>query len=321
MVLSLFSAGGKEMSIEGLIARRKYAQAIELLKGQLKQGRPGPRLRLQLADVLVLAGQGKEAVPILIGLADGYAQEGFAAKAIALLKKIERIEPGRADVEVKLASLIRQEKRRPSPTTGPTLPGRPFAAPTSPMPEIGMEEIGSGAAEPHPMSVEDFELELVEVAHEALEQTVATATPASAPAAPSMASPLFSDFSEAELLAVMRGLRLNSYEPGDIIITEGEPGNSLFVLTTGTVKAFVRNAAGHHERVRELAEGAFFGEISILSGLPRSATVTAASHCELLELDRPTLDGITKTHPGVLVTLQKFYSERAGSEDERRLRG
>ncbi len=126
-------------------------------------------------------------------------------------------------------------------------------------------------------------------------------------------SPLFNVFSHEELLAVMRGLRLLSFDPGDVIVLEGDPGNSLFVLTTGRVKAFLRNPDGAPRKVRELKEGEFFGEISILSGKPRTATVTCATRCELLELDRPTLDDICRTHPKVLDILQDFYIERASS--------
>lgn len=134
-------------------------------------------------------------------------------------------------------------------------------------------------------------------------------------------SPLFSDFSASELIAVMGGLQLLTFDAGDIIITEGEPGSSLFVVSSGRVKAFVRNPAGRHAQVREMDEGSFFGEISILRGSPRTATVTAASRLDLLELDRATLDGITANHPRVREVLEAFCRERAGSADEALVRG
>jgi CRP-like cAMP-binding protein len=123
-------------------------------------------------------------------------------------------------------------------------------------------------------------------------------------------SPLFSDFSAEELAAVIGGLELIAYDPGDIIISQGEPGSSLFVLTSGVAKAFVRDERGRNTLARQMEEGSFFGEISILSGKPRTATVTAATRCELLELDRPRLDGITARHPRVLGVLRQFYEER-----------
>src|SRR6266540_499645 len=107
MVLSFFS-GGAGGSVSELIARKKYDKAIELLRAEFKQGSRDARVRLQLADVLIMAGKGKEAVPILLGLADEFALEGYAAKAISVLKKVQKIDPTRRDVEGKLAKLIKE---------------------------------------------------------------------------------------------------------------------------------------------------------------------------------------------------------------------
>lgn len=328
---------GRDASINDLIARRKYAKAIQLLTTEFRQGRRDPRLRLQLADVLVMAGREKEAVPVLRGLADQFALEGFAAKAISVLKKVQRIDP-RPDVERKLAALIK-EKRETAGT------GSMITAASS-LPSFDIEEIGieppaesppAAAAAPSPppapertppVSVpftpppsESAELEprtagsdvdwsalgdeLLNVIHDVLSEPPAAEAPREV-----ADSPLFSAFSREELAAVIGGLELKTYEAGDIIITEGEPGSSLFVLTAGIAKAFVRDGSGRSRFVREMEEGSFFGEISILSGQPRTATVTAKTPCELLELDRGRLDGITASQPRVLDVLKKFYAER-----------
>jgi CRP-like cAMP-binding protein len=65
--------------------------------------------------------------------------------------------------------------------------------------------------------------------------------------------------------------------------------------------------------IAELEEGAFFGEGSILTGKPRAASIVATTPCELLELDRPTLDSICQTHPHVMDVLREFAAQRAGS--------
>ena len=132
VVLSFGSA--KEEDVITLISKKNYAKAIEVLK----KGKADPRAKMQLADVLVLAGKSNEAVVILAPLADEYAREGFAAKAIAVLKKIQKIDPRRRDVEQKLASLI-QEKQRVATVSMPTVSSR------GGMPEIGIEEIGMEA--------------------------------------------------------------------------------------------------------------------------------------------------------------------------------
>jgi len=341
MVLSWFG-GSKDESLADLIGKKKYRKAIELLRTQFSQGSRDPRMRIQLADVLVMAGRGQEAVPILIGLADEYAFEGFAAKAIAVLKKIDRIQPGRTDVERKLASLIEQQRR-----AAPAGPSPPASASRG-APEFGMEEIpdeppaapaagpGLEPEKPERAAARQGTAELLasvlvpdeEPSEEAfgaavlgLAQGVAHVPHQEAATGGGlMATPLFKDLGSDELVALIHGLQLITFDPGDIMITEGEPGDSLFILSTGRAKAFVRNPAGRHVQVREMDEGSFFGEISVLNGVPRSATVTASTPCELLELDQDTLQAICRTYPRVRTVLEEFAARRAGSAEENVIR-
>jgi CRP-like cAMP-binding protein len=404
----------KDDDVAGLIARKQYARAIEVIRAQLQAGRPDPRLRMQLADVLVLAGREREGVMILVALADEFAKEGFAAKAIAVLKKIQKLDPGRRDIEAKLATLI-ETKQKEAATLIPIVP-------PPGMPEIGMEEIGfepppggpvavpaerspsppvtfaieeaepapemgfslgpadapalapASAARPSPAPVEDRDLLLgndgggdaflegLEPLAEAepgldLELETLDGAPAAegapAPAKPVVdgtfanelllvidelfpsgmiadvatgearpgevppggtqivVSPLFKDFSVDEMVAVIQGLRLLTCAPRKIILRQGDPGDSLYMLTSGRVRAFVKNAQGKQAPLADLAEGAFFGEMSILTGKPRSASIVAVTDCELLELDRATLDRIVASHPHVMDVLKEFARARS----------
>ena len=373
MVLSFFS-GGKPGTggVSELIARKKYDKAIELLRAEFKGGSRDPRLRLQLADVMVMAGKGRDAVPILLGLADEFALDGFAAKAISVLKKVQKIDPKRSEVEVKLAKLIKQKvgesatASRPAASFGmeeeeigmdmPSISSAGGSAPVSADPGPAVEPAAPSGDDLKPAGLAEFQQQAEELQHieiipdeeppaapaesdaggidslgdellGVIEDVLRSSPPPSvraAHAAPAQAqaaeSPLFSSFSQDELVAVIKGLRLLSFEPGDIVITEGEPGSSLFVLTSGDVKAFIRDPQGHSKQVREMNEGAFFGEISILSGKPRTATITAKTPCDLLELDRATLDSISATHPHVREVLQQFYDQRMKNEQEQKIR-
>jgi hypothetical protein len=412
----------REDDVVSLIAAKKYARAIEVLKAQLQKKGANPSLRMQLADVLILADKKQEAIGLLIPLADQYARDGFAAKAVSVLKKIQRVDPGRRDVEERLARQIEERQREatslplvrsgagPGPADGPagfgdggpaleigfemapisapaplpeppalelprtvaeappdaTLPvdserhppppaPAPASPPTAPAPAIAK----APAAPPRPVEeeIEDYDLlyiagegeedeeidvplegELVE-ADEAAEpmsagqfadeliglvdsvfQEFPGAAAAPVPAAKDEArggaqivvSPLFRDFSVDEMVAVIHGLKLLSFERGQAILREGQPGGSLYMLTSGRVRAFKKDpASGKQNPLGDLKEGAFFGEMSILTGQPRMASVVALSRCELLELDRPTLDGITKTHPHVWDVLREFAEKRA----------
>lgn len=319
MAFSWLSGGD---DVAELIAKRSYARAAKVLRGQLAKDPSNPSTRQQLADVLALDGKTREAVELLWKLADQYATSGFVGKAVAVLKKVQRLDPSLSKVEEKLASLVKQKeaesaardtlragaiRRRAELESAPT-PGPAPAAPAR-APE---------AAAPF---VVDFDADEAVPSETASETAPRSLHPLGAEAAQGMvSSPLFSDFSSDELVEVIRGLELLTYGPGDVIVAEGAPGDSLFVLTTGTVKAFVKDPQGHYHMVREMYEGAFFGEVSILTGKPRSATITAATPCELLALDRASLDAITERQPNVLTILRHFCEARFGSADEQQIR-
>jgi cAMP-dependent protein kinase regulator len=274
---------GGEASVSDLIQRKKYDKAERLLRKEFEAGRRDADLRLQLADVIALAGRGAQAVPIYIGLADEFARAGQAPKAIAILKKIERAEPGRGDVAGRLAALIgdggagaaqaaaEAPDRAPAPVASPEFEPDPGVPPA-----------------PRPQAVKET-------------------------APPGFASPLFGDFSREDLLAVMGSLRFLTFEAGDIIVGDGEPGDSLFVISSGRVKAFVKGAEGRYRETREMGEGDFFGEIALLFGRPRTATVTAAESCELLELGRATVESLAATRPRVREILESFCTARVGA--------
>jgi cAMP-dependent protein kinase regulator len=171
-----------------------------------------------------------------------------------------------------------------------------------------MEELSDA---PAPVEEIPDEPPPMELALEILEDAADVPSPAAPPQA--QTSVLFPDFSQEELLAVMQGLQLVTLAPGDVAMAEGEAGGSLFLLTTGVVKAWVRGPGQEYRLVREMHEGDFFGEISLFTGGHRTATVTAATRCELLELDRRTLDEILRTHPRVFDVLRRFSDERSAN--------
>lgn len=317
----MFSLGTRD--VEELIARGKYAKAAKLLTEEIEKGSRDPRTRLRLADVLILENRGFEAIPILFELSDDYAADGQAAKAIALLKKIQKLSPGRKDAEQRLAALIKAGRReKPAADAAGYAPsGSVFGAEhfqdteSAVAANAHIERLRSSTWVPSTHQEPEAEMALPPVPPPEPEVMEVFEMEPAPPPVPD--TPLFNGFSQDELLEVIRGFRLRTFEAGDVVLLEGERGDSLFIVTTGMVKAFVRNPQGGEPvLVRRMAEGEFFGEISILSGKPRTATVTAATPCEMLELDRPTLDGITATYPHVRDVLEEFYVSRASTQEE-----
>jgi cAMP-dependent protein kinase regulator len=292
--------GSRDFDINELIIQKQYDQAAELISKALGANKKNERLRLQLAHVLTLAGERNDAIGVLDTLADDLARDGFVTKAIAVLKKIQKLDPGRSGVDERLATLI---------DDGPSAAGGTWMN-TSPEAEIAIS-----LGEPAPVVVGNSG-SLVPAPEKPAE-----AAPAPGQSGGALGTPLFRGMSRAEIVAVIRGLNLLSFGSGAILVTEGEPGDSLFILTTGLCRAYVRNADGKNVEVRQLKEGDFFGEISVLSGKPRTATITTATPCELLELDRASLVPIIKTHPNVRKVLEEFFMKRRDSSDESAARG
>ncbi len=145
-------------------------------------------------------------------------------------------------------------------------------------------------------------------------EKIRAATPAGPPpvARPQIpSSPLFEVLSVEEKDAVVREMVLEEHDEGDIVITEGEQGSSLYVVVSGEVKVFTKGPRGESVALAALGEGDFFGEVSVLSGKPRTATITAATRSALLRLDRDKLDAIIARHPRVRTVLEDFYKKRA----------
>jgi cAMP-dependent protein kinase regulator len=142
------------------------------------------------------------------------------------------------------------------------------------------------------------------------------------PAVPKMVPPVFdpeprvpgasllSGLGRWEFEAMLESLELKNYNPGEMIVEEGTPGDSLFALVEGSVEVLRTRKSGRRRTVAVLGEGDFFGEMSLLSHVPRMASVRAFDRTAVLELTRPRLEHIVQRHPSVEVVLRNFQRER-----------
>jgi tetratricopeptide (TPR) repeat protein len=122
---------------------------------------------------------------------------------------------------------------------------------------------------------------------------------------------LFENLDAVEREAVIREMELEEFDEGDVIITEGEPGTSMYIVASGEVKVFTKARAGESIYLAKLGAGDFFGEVSVLTGKPRTATITASQPAALLRLDKTKLDGILSSYPGIRRVLDQIYKKRA----------
>lgn len=121
-------------------------------------------------------------------------------------------------------------------------------------------------------------------------------------------TPLFSDLTTDELAYVSEQVEVLQVKAGSTLFREGDPGDSLFIITHGEVNILSRNAKGEEVEVARLKNGEFFGEFAFFSNSKRQADAVTSSESELLELTRETLIDVTQKYPRVkevLISLQK----------------
>ena len=126
-------------------------------------------------------------------------------------------------------------------------------------------------------------------------------------------SALFEVLSDVEREAIVKEMELETHDEGSVILNEGDPGTSRYLIASGEVKVYTRGTGGSPGSLylARLGEGDFFGEVSVLSGKPRTATITASQRTELLRLDKEKLDGVLSKYPGIRKVLDEFYKKRA----------
>ncbi len=257
------------------LAAKDYGKALRAIESELAKNPDQLNLRLRQAEILDLSGDRKRAIFILHNVAETQARDGFYARAIAIYKKILRLDPEQ-DVHSQLAQLIEDDR---ASKTADHRRRKTEAA------------LGEQASE--------NTQELKELA----------------------ASSLFASFKREALVEVLASTELRSYDTGDIIVTEGESGSSLFLIVSGVVKVFTKTEDGVNLQLAELGLGDFFGEVSLLTGKPRTATITAHTDVTAIELDRTNFEAIVENHPEARTTLENFYNLRAEKTVEAVIQG
>ena len=263
--MKIGSSGAAIGKLDRYLAKKEYDKALEAIKKELRKNPSQLNLRLRQAEILDLQGKRHKAIFIYRDIAETQARDGFHARAIAVYKKILKLDPEQ-NVHSEMARLIEEDRR-------------------SKMASQERRELTSALEEE--ASSTDQELKELH------------------------ASTLFSSFEREALVEIIVSTELRSYDEGDIIVTEGEEGSSLFLIVGGSVKVFTRTEDGGNVALAELSAGDFFGEVSLLTGRPRTATITARTEVTAIELDRASVDRIAEGHSEVRQVLEDFYERRA----------
>jgi small-conductance mechanosensitive channel len=120
---------------------------------------------------------------------------------------------------------------------------------------------------------------------------------------------LFRDFDAAERSELADRMRCRDLVPGQTIVRQGEAGDSLFVLAEGILDVSI-NRDEALPLLDRIAPGEVFGEISLLTGQPRTATVTALLAALVYEIHRDDIDPILRRRPAIAEGLALVMAER-----------
>lgn len=84
-------------------------------------------------------------------------------------------------------------------------------------------------------------------------------------------------------MKVPKGHEVQTFDDGEVVVREGEETREMFIIREGRIE-ILKQVGGHEVRLAILERGSFFGEMSLLEGLPRSATARAIGKTELVVL-------------------------------------
>lgn len=109
---------------------------------------------------------------------------------------------------------------------------------------------------------------------------------------------------------MVRGAMGKVYRDGEVVVSQGSNGNSMYVVQGGRVEVVQYSDRGKEQHLAYLEAGDFFGEMSVFENEVRSATVRAAGESRILKVDRKTLLRRIREDPLLAVNLLKTMSHR-----------
>lgn len=121
--------------------------------------------------------------------------------------------------------------------------------------------------------------------------------------------PFLSELSKESFIAVARSLTILRLKDGETVMRQGEVGDSLFLVATGELRVFVHTPAGSKD-VAHLFENTLFGEMALITGQPRTASVAAVGEADVIQVSKSALLQIMLTVPSVREALDRFSRER-----------
>jgi len=117
--------------------------------------------------------------------------------------------------------------------------------------------------------------------------------------------PIFKGLPAREIEFISRSVKERIYEPGAVIVKQGEPGIGFFMIVDGRV-----DVSHDSHKIREMGPGEFFGEMALMEERVRTATITAKERTRCLQLVRWDFRALLKENPELAVRMLEVVVQR-----------
>lgn len=265
--------------------------AIALYRTAAETAPDDPTWPKRLAGLFREKGELRPRIDALLDAAEAHGRRKEPLKGIATAKLARALDKSYERAVQVLERLRRRQEATEEESGSFSLPdGRhalaviPLIRKTRPPAQAGLTALSTGLPTPVEPKVDDLTLD----------------------APPPI--PLFSALSSEAYTSLTDRCTITRRGPGEVVFSRGEPSDAIFVVIEGAVEVRLEDTG---PSVATLGEGQFFGEIGVLTGKPRGATIQAASGgAELMVIEFQLITELVHRHPDVVRTLLTFLRQR-----------
>ena len=129
--------------------------------------------------------------------------------------------------------------------------------------------------------------------------------------------PLFSKLNEGLANSLAEASRFQRVEKGEVVFLQSDPGESAFVVRTGTISIVLQSSDGREMIINEMSSGEMFGELGILTKKPRSTSAIARTNCELLVIPKQAFLSVMDEEPKLARLILEMTASRLQMSSER----
>jgi CRP-like cAMP-binding protein len=274
-----------------LLEERQFDRALAFFAEAVHRRPADHQSRTLAATCLAGLGEKERAVIALHACAEGLLRRGYLLSAIAACKRALELNTNEKRVQETLLRIHARAIR--------AAPGKAAIPPPLPPEVLYDGKVSEDLVSMRGQALSDKAIEVLAAPDlgELTEQESGRALP------------LFADLDPEPFVELVGAMGYRTCKPGEAIAVQGQSGESIFVIISG--QAQVARQSDARERILAyLKGGSILGELSLLTGAPPSATVSARTETEVFEIHRDHLNSIAKRFPSVTRSLVEFAQRR-----------